>query len=468
MVVAWYVGLCSAFGIKLSSSIDDVVWLAPFLAGNLDRTLILQNAFIYGTVCMVQTIVATFISYSGKAAVEKLTGNGPGAWSTEKIMAVGAGVLMALFAVKLIHEEYFAEEEDEEEKEKELSSTQTENGEVLYTQLWTHSRPEEITEGSIDAAMPLISKEVEEPSKVDVELKDVAAATTEVDVEEGGKTRDLLNKEMQEGKSTIVTLSDGQVQRQVDVVTLRMFSSSSSKLMLVQVGEESPDGKKRNKMQLPGTKQGPAQELETCVEIIAGKCGTSDIIANYGYTNFVAKRTELESASYPGLFTVYNKKIISGFIDSERSSEAAQELVGLPSCKPFTTIYAKSKIKYFYEWMPEGQADAMLAKKEAAEQDKMRQKLAKAKWERQKTLFVIAFIGSVDDLTLFVPMLAGKGFSIPELMMGALVATVTIVSLCIFVGQCKPIADCLANVPLFAIVIVFSCVLLVKGIFLEK
>merc|ERR1712216_644982 len=83
--------------------------------------------------------------------------------------------------------------------------------------------------------------------------------------------------------------------------------------------------------------------------------------------------------------------------------------------------------------------------------------------KRQQTLCVIAFIGSLDDLTLFVPMLVGKGFDPLQLMIGAFVAASTIVTLCLFIGLCKPVADCLAKIPLALIVAAFSMILLTKG-----
>merc|ERR1711879_784922 len=63
---------------------------------------------------------------------------------------------------------------------------------------------------------------------------------------------------------------------------------------------------------------------------------------------------------------------------------------------------------------------------------KQEEALDKADKEKQKTLFMIAFIGSVDDLTPFVPMLVGKGFDIVQLIVGALVAAFTIVMICVF------------------------------------
>merc|ERR1719247_657487 len=100
--------------------------------------------------------------------------------------------------------------------------------------------------------------------------------------------------------------------------------------------------------------------------------------------------------------------------------------------------------------------------------DKPQEELDKADKERQQTLFVIAFIGSVDDLTLFVPMLVGKGFDFVQLMLGAFLATSLIITFCICIGLCKPIADCLAKIPLAAIVIVFATILLLKGFVFDE
>merc|ERR1712107_138522 len=79
-----------------------------------------------------------------------------------------------------------------------------------------------------------------------------------------------------------------------------------------------------------------------------------------------------------------------------------------------------------------------------------------------RDLFVITFIGSVDDLSLFVPMLVGKGFSWTQLMPGAFIASSLIVLMCLSVGLCKPVANCLAKIPLQCIVFVFAASLLVQ------
>ena len=84
--------------------------------------------------------------------------------------------------------------------------------------------------------------------------------------------------------------------------------------------------------------------------------------------------------------------------------------------------------------------------------------------KKSRSLAIIAFLGSLDDLTLFVPMLVGKAFGIFELIIGAMFATLFIVTICIFLTRCQMVADLLERIPLVAIVFAFSVILLFKGI----
>lgn len=276
-ILEWLVGFGSAFGIKFSSSIDDVVWLAPFLTSNSSAAIRMQNSVIYTSVCLVQTVVAMAIAYSGRKAVKFLTGGNKDAWSTEKILTVGAGCLLACYSIKLSYEYY-----------------------------------QELMEG---------------------------------DGEEnaGGDPESGTYNKVASGE-------DGD--------------------------EKGPDG---------------------AVESGRAGCCTGGMFG-------LQKGGEVE---------------LSG-----RNLTADREIDN-----------------------PEKTDEAM----DAADRAK------------QKTLFVIAFIGSVDDLTLFVPMLVGKSFDLGQLMFGAFFAATTIVTICIFIGLCKPIADCLSKVPLALIVIIFATVLLIKG-----
>lgn len=289
----WLVGLASAFGIKLSSSIDDVVWLAPFLTANQPSDALITHAVIYTGVCLCQTVVAMVIAYSGQQAVKALTGGAKDAWSTEKILTVAAGVMLTLYAIKLTYE-YCQELNEDNEGENERSSE--------------YGNPEAGTYSQVAQEDDFEAEESDRPKNCPWGI---------------------------------------------------CFACSHQASHIVEYDD-------------------------------------------VGREPFSTRDRRIPSKDRMGVME----------IDSPNKGEA---------------------------------------------------EIAKADKDRTQTLFVIAFIGSVDDLTLFVPMLVGKGFDLVQLMLGAFAAASTIVLLCVFIGKCKPIADCLSSIPLAAIVIVFATVLMLKA-----
>ncbi|CAE7233543.1 unnamed protein product, partial [Symbiodinium pilosum] len=97
---------------------DDVVWLAPFLTNNVSYFSRLKNISIYGAVCWVQTALAMCIAYSGNKIVEMLTRNSKDAWSSEKILTVLAGSMLAVYSIKLVYE-YMTESDGDPQDTKE-------------------------------------------------------------------------------------------------------------------------------------------------------------------------------------------------------------------------------------------------------------------------------------------------------------------------------------------------------------
>lgn len=275
----FFAGLCSAISIKMASSIDDVVWLAPFLTINVSKRVRVQNAVVYIAVCLIQTVVAMAIAASGDAFVAWLTGGAKDVWSTEKILTVSAGALLSVYTVKLTYEYFFESDDDDKGEE-----------------------PQE--------------------------------------EEKGAPEENTLASEM-------------------------------------ELGARGSEG--------------------------AAESDHATLLAS----------------------------------DHGRDEESMQD-------KALRNITMSSReISYSAE---------------TGEQPNV-----KAETKGQQTLFVIAFIGSVDDLTLFVPMLVGKGFSWLQLMSGAFLAASTIVMICLFIGLCKPLANFLSSIPLALIVAVFSASLLIKG-----
>jgi len=267
-IIAWCAGVCGAASLKMASSIDDVVWLAPFLTSKSSWHQRFCNSVIYTIVCMTQTLVAFIIAVSGDAAVDFITrqSGAKDVWSTEKILTVAAGTMLAIYAVKLTYE---------------------------YVQ--------EYKEGGNDAD--------KKPDENFAEPTYALAATVE---------------------------------------------------------------------------EWSAEEMAD----------------------------------------------VEGGIDISKIQKRALEIDGSPE-KGSPAHESK-------------EADG-----------------------RSQTLFIVAFIGSLDDLTLFVPMLVGKGFNIAQLMLGSLLAVVTIVLICIFLGLCKPFADFVEKIPLALIVVIFATYLLGKACWMD-
>ncbi|CAJ1423510.1 unnamed protein product [Effrenium voratum] len=255
-ILHWAAGVSAAISIKISSSIDDVVWLAPFLTNNVSKLSRIRNVSIYVAVCLVQTMLAMCIAYSGNKVVEILTRDAKDAWSSEKILTVLAGSMLAVYSVKLLHE-WWNETDDGDENTK----------------------------------------------------------------------------------------------------------------------EDAGDENKYSKVS-PGD-----QELGIGGEISPSRQQSRQLMAS-------ARNRPIESANAD----------VSWMEAHVRAAESAQT----------------------------------------------------------QTLFVIAFIGSLDDLTLFVPMLVGKGFDFMQLSIGALTAAMLIVIICLFVGLCQPVADCISKIPLFVIVVTWQ------------
>jgi hypothetical protein len=250
----WASGLGAAVVLKLASSIDDVLWLTPFFTSDASLRRRSHHAAIYISVCLMQTVVAMSIAVSGESLVAALTQSSDKAWSTDKILSVFAGSMLALYTLKLLCD-YIAELRDETEA-------------------------------------------------ADNEASDVES--------------NLTPSSTGMGQSPLMT--------------------------------QSPVGR------------------------------TESILAE-GHRRI-----------------------------SELKMDTAKE-------KP-----------------------------------------------TRRTLFVVSFVGSIDDLTLFVPMLCGKSFGWVQLVLGSLIAASSIVLLCCFLTACKPISRIISSIPFPLIVGAFATVLLYRGL----
>jgi len=259
----------SAVGVKILSSLDDILWLSKFLSPDIDRSLRLRNAAVYGTVCILQTCIAYAISMGGEKAIDNLIYRvfGDLKISTEKLLTIVSGLFLAVYAL-ILGIAYFQEE----------------------------------AQGTIS-----------------------------------------VNRE-----------------------------------------ESSEDNHKRK--------------------------------GNYELDDQDHQSEEINDKDENGL----NSAAKSFHIESESLLESEQHR--------FSENPALGK----------SQPSAV-------------------------SLFFISFMGSVDDLALFVPLLTGNVFLFSELVVGSMIAIIMIVVMCIFLTQNQFISNCLQKIPLFLIVLIFSTFILVKS-----
>jgi len=119
------------------------------------------------------------------------------------------------------------------------------------------------------------------------------------------------------------------------------------------------------------------------------------------------------------ILVVYSIKLTKEYIDEINEEPDAEEEA------------AKAQEDSDDEWaeaLAEAEAEAGLVPTSRPKKKDADDKQAEEEKERSQTLFVIAFVGSLDDLTLFVPMLVGKGFDMVQLISGGFVAAFLIVN----------------------------------------
>lgn len=121
--VIGFVALCfAAMVAKLAASVDDVVWLSPFVAGG-SKARKLQNGALYimifqGLTC-VAFAVARFATFVGSLAEEAATDGSEaqdGSWGIERILEMVSGILLLLYAAHLIREAFRGGEDGDDDQ----------------------------------------------------------------------------------------------------------------------------------------------------------------------------------------------------------------------------------------------------------------------------------------------------------------------------------------------------------------
>jgi len=142
-----------------------------------------------------------------------------------------------------------------------------------------------------------------------------------VDITEFGKgkakTLEAFSNELTRGESSLCHNSDGSIMRVVDVVLLKLKNAENGKI-LVQSLQTYPDGAEVKLNRLPGTKRRPDEnQFLTARTIVQRQLKINDNHVTCSAKDVQAVEEEKPSLAYPGLRTVYRKRIVQATLSKD-------------------------------------------------------------------------------------------------------------------------------------------------------
>jgi hypothetical protein len=107
---------------KLTSSIDDIVWLLPFVSSS-DRSTNIRNGTIYLFMMEVVVGLASSIAFGGGVALQSVLDEAA-YWNAERVLGVASGVCLLLYSAFLFHVFLQGDDNPEDETETVVGSDQ--------------------------------------------------------------------------------------------------------------------------------------------------------------------------------------------------------------------------------------------------------------------------------------------------------------------------------------------------------
>eukprot|EP00405_Crypthecodinium_cohnii_P027370 CAMPEP_0206504070 /NCGR_PEP_ID=MMETSP0324_2-20121206/55205_1 /ASSEMBLY_ACC=CAM_ASM_000836 /TAXON_ID=2866 /ORGANISM="Crypthecodinium cohnii, Strain Seligo" /LENGTH=314 /DNA_ID=CAMNT_0053993047 /DNA_START=140 /DNA_END=1084 /DNA_ORIENTATION=- len=133
-------------------------------------------------------------------------------------------------------------------------------------------------------------------------------------VELSGFALERLSLELVKGESRLRQVTDGGVMRVVNLVLLKLIKTETTEV-LVDCSETLPDGVIVQHAYLPGGKQRPDENHFIAAQrILTTKLGFDENCVTLHNTGVHVFEESADSPSYPGLRTLYRKKVISGTV----------------------------------------------------------------------------------------------------------------------------------------------------------
>jgi hypothetical protein len=166
-----------------------------------------------------------------------------------------------------------------------------------------------------------VSGLVQAPIGLDEEQLTAFFSKNRVDTEKFGKnnakTLKDISGELIKGESALMVETDGSVLRVVDVVVIKLIHSVTNSI-LVQTEQKYPNGETVSLKRLPGAKRRPDEnQFLTARRILKRQLKVEENHVSLDAANVLVVEEDKDSLAYPGLRTIYRKRIITATLAKE-------------------------------------------------------------------------------------------------------------------------------------------------------
>eukprot|EP01083_Nonionella_stella_P097107 272965_1 len=168
-VVSNIVLILASIVTKLTGSVDDVVWLLPFVSptNKTKRKRICMAATYISVMCTV-TAAAIAISYLGRQLVQLMLNNTESYWTAERILALPSGIVLFLYSIYLFYDWY--------QDRQDADDTDSNNIQPVHKQVPSESAisvPDQVMEKcDADTEMAVLTEQNHESQMDEVGLKE--------------------------------------------------------------------------------------------------------------------------------------------------------------------------------------------------------------------------------------------------------------------------------------------------------
>jgi hypothetical protein len=123
-----------------------------------------------------------------------------------------------------------------------------------------------------------------------------------------------FSNELLKGESSLMVQSDGRLLRVVDIVIM-MLQKEGTDDVLIEASEKFPDGRSSVLNRLPGSKRRPDENhFVTAQRVLKRQLKMDENVVNLNSKDVKVVEAMQESHSYPGLSSLYRKRIISAVL----------------------------------------------------------------------------------------------------------------------------------------------------------